>query len=727
MKIKMELLSDLCTSSGDSLSPTVDIEIAVDEYGTPYIPSKRIKGVLREVGETLCKLEHYNLQDLDSIFGKPGQMHGGLLRIDNGRIENYESIKSYLESCYSQHSNPMIKFFIKDYIIDYFTIIRDQTSIDKKTYMAKDNSLRKLRAIKKGNIFYFPIEIPGKFIKLFEDCCKLTRNIGLNRTRGFGEVKLTLIDDTPVKTKILHDECLNKYSDKYKKIKYKIKLIDNVIISGKDGNISEAYDYIPGTNVLGYFASRYIKENYIKNDAHRDPIFRRLFLEKNVIFDNAYISHNDIQYKPCPASIVKEKDKDNLYNLFVLDKKIDHNKLKNKYIHFKSDNRIEFKESIMQEHYHHKRAKDKSIGHAQKSEDENKNYGEFYQYEGLRKGQEFIGYINGRIEDIQKIIDLVPDDGEITIGKSKNTQYSKSQIEFIENKNFNKDEYLNLKGCIQIVLESPCILKNKYGFNTVNIKELEEEIRNRLSEIGFNNKLELRGAYINTTTISGFNAKWLLPKEQCSAFDKGSTLYFEYSLASKIDKVKIDSIRIGERKNEGYGKIYSIIDPIGGLKEESLVDVDVPIEKEPNELEDMLYYIQKKIFINQLTTNAIQKATRDYKVGNINRINSTTIGKLNQMLKDSINARRDDISVADDLERKINLIKDKGKNDICSRIIDKEKIQRQFEQTDIFRYDEKNLVPKILEEIKYLHNDFYIKYLNSYLNQLKYELRGDKN
>lgn len=205
MKIKMELLSDLCTSSGDSLSSIVDIETAVDEYGIPYIPSKRIKGVLREAGETLCKLGHYNLQDLDNIFGKPGQMHGGLLRIDNGRIENYESIKSYLESCYSQHLNLTTKFFTKDYITDYFTTIREQTSIDKKTYTAKDNSLRKLRAIKKGNIFYFPIEIPGEFIKLFEDCCRLTRNIGLNRTRGFGEVKLTLIADTPVKTKILKE------------------------------------------------------------------------------------------------------------------------------------------------------------------------------------------------------------------------------------------------------------------------------------------------------------------------------------------------------------------------------------------------------------------------------------------------------------------------------------------------------------------------------------------
>lgn len=722
MKLKMELLSDLCASSGDSLSPMVDIDVVVDEYGIPYIPSKRVKGVLREAGETLCKLGYYDFEELDNIFGKPGQLSGGSLRIDNGRIEKYECIKDYIDSCYSNQKSDMKSFLGKDYIIDYFTVLRDQTSIDDKTYMAKDKSLRKVRAIKKGNAFYFPLEISNKHRKLFEDCCKLTRNIGLNRTRGFGEVKLTLVnDDVFYENLIDREKFLDKYSQEYKGIQYKIKLIDNVIISGRDGNISIAHDYIPGINILGYFASRYIRKNNVKNNAHKDSAFRRLFLEDHVIFDNAYISYNDKQYRPCPASIFKEKDKDNYFNLFVYGTEMRHEKLNNKYILFKNSNRIEFKEPLLQEYYHHKRANDKSIGHANRSEDENKNCGEFYQYEGLKKGQEFIGYIYGDIEDVKEIIDLIPENGEITIGRSKNAQYSKSQIEFIEYKNNNQDNYIDLERNIQIVLESPCILKNKNGFNTVNSSELENKIREKLRKIGLDNaKLELEDAFVNTTTISGFNAKWLLPKEQNLAFDKGTTLYFKYNSELQIDKAQIDSIRIGEKINEGYGKIYSIINPCKSLIVEGPKKASSDLREMPDALKDMLYYIQKKIFIDQLTLKAIVEAEKKEK----NMINPTTIGKMNRMLYDSINTREPKTKTIEDLERKINVVKDKKRKSLG--IESKEEIQRQFKQTEIWQNYKKRLVPRLVEEINEQYDDFYVEYLSSYLKQLKYGLRRDK-
>lgn len=48
MKIKIELLSDLCTCSGETYNSMVDMDVVYDENGIPYIPAKRLKGCIRE-------------------------------------------------------------------------------------------------------------------------------------------------------------------------------------------------------------------------------------------------------------------------------------------------------------------------------------------------------------------------------------------------------------------------------------------------------------------------------------------------------------------------------------------------------------------------------------------------------------------------------------------------------------------------------------------------------
>ena len=47
-KLQIELKSDLCAGSGESLGSLIDTDICYDEYGFPYIPSKRLKGLIKE-------------------------------------------------------------------------------------------------------------------------------------------------------------------------------------------------------------------------------------------------------------------------------------------------------------------------------------------------------------------------------------------------------------------------------------------------------------------------------------------------------------------------------------------------------------------------------------------------------------------------------------------------------------------------------------------------------
>ncbi|HOJ38397.1 MAG TPA: hypothetical protein PLP99_11030 [Ignavibacteriales bacterium] len=46
-------ISDTLPGSGESFTSYVDVDIVFDEYGIPYLPAKRIRGILRETAEEL--------------------------------------------------------------------------------------------------------------------------------------------------------------------------------------------------------------------------------------------------------------------------------------------------------------------------------------------------------------------------------------------------------------------------------------------------------------------------------------------------------------------------------------------------------------------------------------------------------------------------------------------------------------------------------------------------
>ena len=88
MKLKIELLSDLCTYSGDTFNSVVDTDVVYDQYGLPYIPAKRLKGCIREscmeLAELGCTIElekndsqtkerfRASAEIFEKLFGKEG-------------------------------------------------------------------------------------------------------------------------------------------------------------------------------------------------------------------------------------------------------------------------------------------------------------------------------------------------------------------------------------------------------------------------------------------------------------------------------------------------------------------------------------------------------------------------------------------------------------------------------------------------------------------------------
>ena len=89
-ELRITLKSDLCSASGDGFSLTIDTDVCYDESGLPVIPSRRLKGCMREAAE------YIGAENIDEIFGAAGDTNSGALRIGNAVLENYSSLREQI-------------------------------------------------------------------------------------------------------------------------------------------------------------------------------------------------------------------------------------------------------------------------------------------------------------------------------------------------------------------------------------------------------------------------------------------------------------------------------------------------------------------------------------------------------------------------------------------------------------------------------------------------------
>ena len=84
MILKIELLSDTCIGNGNGMGSLIDNDIVHDRYGLPYIPARRLKGLLKSAALEANSVfgDVFASSVIDDIFGKEGIQTGKLI-IDN--------------------------------------------------------------------------------------------------------------------------------------------------------------------------------------------------------------------------------------------------------------------------------------------------------------------------------------------------------------------------------------------------------------------------------------------------------------------------------------------------------------------------------------------------------------------------------------------------------------------------------------------------------------------
>jgi len=539
MKIQIELLSDLCSHSGDTYNSYIDTDIVYDDYGFPYIPAKRIKGCIREA---CLELEEFGLisnKDIVELFGNEGKKSSSFW-LDNAYLLNYREMISDL------HKADAPALANQQKVLRLFTYTRTQTAIDLETGVADQNTLRTMRVAKKGLIFEanltFKEKCPDVQREILEEAVRMVKHMGVARTRGMGLVELKLMkQDTPVAVTLMNEN-LPAGNDPVR-LGYRIDLNAPVICKSEQGNQAETQDYISGSKVLGMLIEKIGQDEY--RNLPQGTVFR---------VSNAYIGEDGVRFTPISKSLQKVKDQnfeaigdnaEQAKRLTVIDLlwkyqgKEQLTPIGGGYV--SPDNFIKDVDTTI--NYHHRRPDNKAIGRAN-----SKDTSGFYQLKSISGGQSFYGFIEADRDVAERLLKDIPNNMDIRIGYGRGTEYGAAVFSW-DLRNTNAVEKVSERNDFTIKLNSPVILYNEYGYPTASPATLTKY----LQKIMGSDSLTMTDIYAGYTTIGGFNVTWNARKPIFTSLAQGTVCSFTDTKIVNLQKLK--GRFIGERTREGYGEI----------------------------------------------------------------------------------------------------------------------------------------------------------------------------
>ncbi|HOV21798.1 MAG TPA: RAMP superfamily CRISPR-associated protein [bacterium] len=667
MKLKIKTLSYTLVGSGEA-SVLIDSDIIFDDFGIPFIPAKRIKGLLKESATEIIEiLGISNSNYLESIFGTGS--NEGKTKFSNLFIKDYKNITELIKEARKDKNSRFV--LSKENIIKYFTETRQQTAINEKG-VAKPHSLRTYRVLKpfiefEGTISDKDITDDEKSL-LFLAVINLKR-IGVRRNRGLGKIKceiegisivdidkeiknLTSIPSQQNNTKEVSNElysCQGKTGE-IKKLPFTIKTLSPIIITKQTGdqNTVSTEEYIPGTLIRGILANKFIKKFNLGNDAHKDKVFRELFLDGKLTITPAYPSKEEKEFYPAPLSIHIKKaetlptelpSENNIYNLFE-EEPGEKTRPLGGFVDYNGNNIV--KCAINKRFYFHNTRENRTAGHSVEG-------GIFY-YESIDEGQEFKGYLIGDVSYLSFIKNCFEENKDCfgekfteNIGRSKTAQYGEIEFSFGEPEEIEKINLTDTEFTLTAI--SPIILYNEYGFPEVSIERLKKYLEQYFSggEIEIEEK-----AFANIDFSEGFMGIWKCKTQREISFKEGTSFKIKLKNSPELKKLsELERDGIGEKRELGFGRVK-----INWLTDKSQykgVKYEEQLKKTGNTsatFNKILTSILMDILIENIKHEAIKEANTYQK-----KITNSLIGRIEKIVMDAKEIK--------DIEDKLKEMKDK--------------------------------------------------------------------
>lgn len=699
--IRVELLSDTCFSSGEVYNSAVDTDVFRDENGIPVIGGKRLKGCIREAAEELRDWGY--MIDVEGIFGSKYDRNSAI-HISDARPEQYDQYLSEL----SVRNDPMLVHPSR--VLDAFTYIRTQTAVDQEG-IADRNTLRSIRVIKKGLVFFAPVEFRCSDEKKheYEDqmvkICKAVRHMGLNRTRGMGSVKVSFEMDIPEifkdrKPEFITAACQEGMS--YSRLDYMLYLHSAVLCKSAAGGQTVCCPYIEGAKILGMIAEAY------KTEGKGNEEFAKDTKDQSLICSNAYISDGERRFEPADASLFVVKDDPRQGRC----KAVDMGELKDdeieklsplgdKFICYNGQ-QAEEKKVDMEIRYHHSRPADKSIGHVVSSDSDN----QMYQIESISAGQTFTGYILGSSDQIRKICELFEKRNHYRIGYNRSAEYGEVSIHVVGLSENNEIEEGDSVDRFLLRLNSPAILRRENGMVSPDEEMILGQLKRKLDLPD----LTIEKRFLRFTEIGGYNVTWNARKPSVPVFDKGTAFIMRSPVPVCLEK--INRIWIGERNMEGYGEIRA--EKIPEQHKFEIIKAEEEKSKKVNESEsvsDMLIWLGRKYAGEIVQAYAAKQAERIWesirKRPNANAVVNQMLMILKEQKKYS------------EFTRAVEDRYDKGVDAKQEKLETAKKIYA-FPEQKIVEMFPSDLPVEIGED------EVYMWYFSTLLTQLKYKIRHQR-
>ena len=191
MKIKMELKSDGIFGNGISIPGGEDLSVQCDTYGFPYYKGSTFKGIFREELFRYLKWNGVNekesihrAEELEGFGGDDNTQNRGKLIFSDFTLS--EAVKEKVLNEIGKNRSQEI--------LNAFTNTRVFTSIDEEG-IAAEGTLRMGRCVTRGLFFYSEIACRKEDEELVKEVLQLIKWVGTMRNRGFGKVKLSIIDE----------------------------------------------------------------------------------------------------------------------------------------------------------------------------------------------------------------------------------------------------------------------------------------------------------------------------------------------------------------------------------------------------------------------------------------------------------------------------------------------------------------------------------------------------
>ena len=538
MKIRIELLSDLCTYSGETYNSLVDMDVIYDEYGIPYIPAKRIKGCIREAALEMQELGVISAEEYHRLFGREGNQKSTFW-LSNAYIKDYKQILSDLQ-----------KFQVKEIVtpqnvLEQYTSMRTQTAVNFESGVADKTSLRTMRVVNKGLVFDAECAVQEEDKKNFRNAVSLVKHMGVSRTRGLGLISMALDEKDEEKAKEKWKEkrkallALKNQVGEHNRLEYQIHLNSAMMCKSAQGNQAVTQDYIAGSKVLGLLANKMGEKNY-----------RDLMEKEGFQVSNAYIMSEDRRCIPARISLQKIKDQSYEENgtITLMDAVCGVTGTRKQMTaagadYMDSENRI--CEVTTEISYHHQRPKNKAIGKATGLDDASS----FYQLGAICADQTFGGYIYADKESAETILDTLAERKEIRMGYGKSSEFGAIDLNITNIRT--PEVHSEQVNDAVVTLASDVILYNENGMLTTDTETLKEYLKDMVNAAD----LEIRRPFLRYETVGGYNTTWKCRKPIFHALGKGSVFVLHSDQGFDLDLLNRQFI--GERVAEGYGELYA--------------------------------------------------------------------------------------------------------------------------------------------------------------------------